>query len=480
MTAAYEPVSGAPSPADVLARWPEDVPVAALWSAQDASEGAGRWSRWTLIGVPGERTSIDNAETLAKLGRGELAVGGRSARDDSTATSEPVPFAGATLAVLTYELGRELEPAVRVGGPGNAERRDPHGWGLGVLFDFPTAYVHDGRTGRWFCAGRDVASTRALPAWEGLARPSAETSEAREACEALAWSLRMLDAADAHAAQARARSAFVAGVDRVRAYIHAGDAYQVNLAHVLRASVHGARRVLTRAMLERARPWYGAYIEDGPRALVSVSPELLVQVDEHGLAVTRPIKGSRPDVPGARAELSESEKEAAELAMIVDLMRNDLGRVCEPGSVRVPEWRTLERHAGGGDQGDASAILHGVATITGRVRPGLGVAELVRAVFPGGSVTGAPKVRAMQIIEELEPEARGPYCGSVGLMHDDGRVSLNIAIRTASLLDVGRGEIDVRFGVGAGIVSDSVSELEFDETMHKARVLTDLEGTHPR
>ena len=165
------------------------------------------------------------------------------------------------------------------------------------------------------------------------------------------------------------------------------------------------------------------------RAVLSVSPELFLSVDAHSRSVrTRPIKGTRA-ADGCAAELERCDKERAELHMIVDLMRNDLGRVCSIGSVRVSEPRSIERHP---------TVQHAVAEVSGTLRPGIGHAELLRATFPPGSVTGAPKVRAMQIIDELEPFARGPYCGALGWLGDDGAVALNVAIRTFGLEEVAR------------------------------------------
>ena len=156
--------------------------------------------------------------------------------------------------------------------------------------------------------------------------------------------------------------------------------------------------------------------------------------------------------------------------MIVDLMRNDLGRVCEYRSVRVERAREIEAHAG---------VIHGVATVSGRLRDGIGHADLLRATFPPGSVTGAPKVRAMQIIDELEPSRRGPYCGSVGFVSDCGNACWNVAIRTATLTceagsdaESARGVLD--YSVGAGIVADSDPEAEWEETLSKARMLDAL------
>ncbi len=254
---------------------------------------------------------------------------------------------------------------------------------------------------------------------------------------------------------------FLKGVETALGYISAGDVYQVNLTHQLCAHFSGCTRALAAEAIERTGAWYGGYLETEIGAVVSTSPELLVRMTADGKIVSRPIKGTRP--LGDSAGLAGSAKDAAELAMIVDLMRNDMGRVCELGSVRVPTGREIEPHAG---------VEQGVATVTGCVRGSATWEEIVRAVFPAGSITGAPKIRAMQIIDELEAEARGAYCGSIIWIGDDGSLDMNVAIRTAVVAD---GEL--RFGVGAGIVADSDPASEWEETLEKAKGFAGAVGT---
>ncbi len=298
----------------------------------------------------------------------------------------------------------------------------------------------------------------------------------------------------------RSREEYVAGVRRAVEYIHAGDCFQVNLAHRIGAAFRGSTRSLFARMLDAAGPWYGAYLELTRgmelHSALSVSPELLLSHDAHtGLVTTRPIKGTRPGSTDPD-ELRSSAKDQAELNMIIDLMRNDLGRVCRVGSVHVREHRAIERH-GSGRSGSPSrkaqrrgpaGVHHGVATIEGTLQDDRSRADLLRAVFPGGSITGAPKVRAMQIIEELEPFARGLYTGAIGSLSDCGNVALNIAIRTAIVRGVRTdepGRMDnvrsgtLSFGAGAGIVADSVPEQEWQETLDKAGVLWNLSQDAP-
>jgi para-aminobenzoate synthetase/4-amino-4-deoxychorismate lyase len=243
--------------------------------------------------------------------------------------------------------------------------------------------------------------------------------------------------------------------------VHAGDVFQANIAQRFSARWQGARRAIMRAALGAARPRYGAWIESPGHALASMSPELFLEVDRRsGRAVTRPVKGTRP-AHESPAALAASEKDAAELHMIVDLMRNDLGRVAAPGSVRVDVARAIESH---------ETVLHGVAEVSATLRPGTGPVELLRASFPPGSVTGAPKVRAMQVIDALEPCPRGPYCGAVGLLSPD-RIALNVAIRTIALSGASPGGGTLRYSAGCGIVADSVPRAEYEESLHKSAVL---------
>jgi para-aminobenzoate synthetase component 1 len=255
------------------------------------------------------------------------------------------------------------------------------------------------------------------------------------------------------------RPAYLNAVRRVIEYINAGDCYQVNLSQRLlhRAEVHPLD--LYRRLRERNPAPFAGYFDMGDFVIASASPERFLRVED-GEVETRPIKGTRPR--GATPEedgrqindLLRSAKDRAENVMIVDLLRNDLGRVCAYGSVRVPAVCRLETY---------EHVHHLVSEVRGRLRPGLGPVDLLRAAFPGGSVTGAPKVRAMEIIAELEPTARGPYCGCLGYIGFDGSMDTNILIRTFT---VGRGW--VQFPVGGGIVADSVPEDEYAETLHKA------------
>jgi para-aminobenzoate synthetase component 1 len=256
---------------------------------------------------------------------------------------------------------------------------------------------------------------------------------------------------------------FLQAIRRAIDYVHAGDCFQVNIAQRLLYPKRESAAALFGKLRERNPAPFGGYFDLGDFVIVSASPERFLCLEPGGQVETRPIKGTSPRGLSLREDrenieaLRNSAKDRAENVMIVDLLRNDLGRVCAYGSVAVPQLCEVESYR---------TVHHLVSTVVGRLRPGLGPIDLLQAAFPGGSVTGAPKVRAMEIISELEPTARGAYCGSLGFLGFDGALDTNILIRTFT---VGRGW--VQFPVGGGIVADSQPSLEFEETLHKAEGL---------
>src|SRR5262245_17371506 len=258
------------------------------------------------------------------------------------------------------------------------------------------------------------------------------------------------------------RDDYLRTVQRAIDYIHAGDCFQVNLSQRLLAPARLPPLELYGRLRERNPAPFAGYFDLGDFVIASASPERFLKVND-GNVETRPIKGTRPrgatpeEDEACRRELLASPKDRAENVMIVDLLRNDLGRVCSYGSVQVEAVCRLETYR---------YVHHLVSEVRGRLRPGLGPVDLLRAAFPGGSVTGAPKVRAMEIIAELEPTSRGPYCGCLGYIGFDGSMDTNLLIRTFT---AGRGW--VQFPVGGGIVADSTPEGEYAETLHKAEGL---------
>jgi len=251
-------------------------------------------------------------------------------------------------------------------------------------------------------------------------------------------------------------------VQRTKDYIAAGDIFQANISQRFHTRLNVTPCQLYRRLRALNPAPFAAYLQFDDKAVVSSSPERFLRVrDRH--VQTRPIKGTRPrgrdpvTDRGMRRELLASEKDAAELTMIVDLERNDLGRVCKYGTVRVAEHKTLEAYA---------TVYHLVSTVVGELHPRYDLVDLLKATFPGGSITGAPKIRSMEIIDELEPTQRSVYTGAIGYVGFDGSMDLNIVIRT--FLINGR---DAYFQVGGGIVADSQPEAEYDETLDKARAL---------
>ena len=271
-----------------------------------------------------------------------------------------------------------------------------------------------------------------------------------------------------HAAEIGLRSSFThAGyldaVARVREYILAGDIFQANLSQRFEAPLREPVWSLYRRLRASNPAPFSAFLDYGDVQVLSASPERFLGLPDGRTVEARPIKGTRPRGVGPEHDaalgqaLAESDKDRAENLMIVDLLRNDLSRVCAPGTVRAPEVFALEHYA---------TVHHLVSTVTGELEAGRDAVDLLEATFPGGSITGAPKVRAMEIIAELEPSRRGVYCGSIGYLSASGAMDTSIVIRTF-LARHGR----VYFSAGGGIVADSDPGREYDETVDKARAL---------
>ncbi len=425
---------------DALARWPKDTPLAAMLGADPKSP-----SPFLLLAEPAH---TERFETLAAF-LAEL-------RSPKACIQTDTPFGPGWMVSIAYHAGHELEPSARV------DRACIHTPAV-LAARIDSGLVLDQRTGLTHTFGDHP--------------PILEESGIHTPCTL------------GPVAGLERQTAYTQAVRRVVELIGAGDAFQVNLAHRLSAPFTGSARSLAAALCERLAPWHGFYLETtstspaNVAAVVSMSPELFLERSPAGRVRTRPMKGTRPGSAHAD-ELSLAPKDRAELAMIVDLMRNDLGRVCTFGSVRVTQDRIIEAHGG---TAASPALWQGVATVEGQLRKNLGASDLIRAAFPPGSVTGAPKVRAMQIIDELEPSlgftgthtGRGPYCGACGFIGDDGSMLLNVAIRTAII--TGPSQIpgvieqgEVSYPVGAGIVADSDPDAEWSETLDKARAFIEL------
>lgn len=255
---------------------------------------------------------------------------------------------------------------------------------------------------------------------------------------------------------------YINAVDRVKGYIKSGDIYQANLTQRFECDYEKSPMYLYNKLRNINPAPFASFIDFGDGHIVSSSPERFIKVNDKNIE-TRPIKGTRPrgknteEDENNKNELLNSEKDKSELLMIVDLERNDLGKICKTGTVKVTELFHLEVYP---------TVFHLVSNINGILRDEIDPIECIKATFPGGSITGAPKIRAMEIIDELEPTGRNVYTGSIGFIGLNGDIDLNIVIRTIILK-----ENKAYFQVGGGIVWDSDSELEYEETLHKGRAL---------
>lgn len=248
-------------------------------------------------------------------------------------------------------------------------------------------------------------------------------------------------------------------------YIAAGDVYQANFTFPMTAQMTGHPADLYAALKTRQPVGYGAYVDLGDDVLLSRSPELFFSVDKLGLITTRPMKGTMPRGESQQVDLDNknwlmnSSKNRAENLMIVDLLRNDVGRLAQIGSVKVPKLFSIETY---------ETVHQMTSEVQAQLRPNLSVTDLFTALFPCGSITGAPKIRAMQIIAELEDAPRDVYCGAIGWLSPEGPMAFNVAIRTLLVAKDG----GVRMNVGGGIVHDSTAEAEYEEALWKARFVT--------
>ena len=364
----------------------------------------------------------------------------------------PAPFRGGFLGWISYDVGRHVEKLPDRHGP------DPAVPDF-VLAEYECLAVEDRLERRLFVTGgcdADEGPSRLVARQAELADLLQELAAGRKGPEAAS------DAGDVSPGADCSHDEYLRRLRRVIDYIAAGDVFQANLAQSFRAPFRGSRIGLYERLRAASPAPYGCWLDLGGPTVMSISPELFLERRGERV-VTRPIKGTRPrgtdeaEDARLRAELHASEKDRAELAMIVDLLRNDLGRVAETGSVVVDEERVLEAHP---------TVHHAVATVSARVARSVGTSGLLAATMPGGSVTGAPKIRAMEILDELEDVRRGPYCGSAGWFGWDGDMVTNILIRTL----VATGD-EVSFHVGGGIVADSEPGAEYDETLDKAAAL---------
>jgi anthranilate synthase component 1 len=413
-------------------------PTAALWlDARGQLQAEGAIPRGVVL--PGEGF----LRALERWTAAELAP------SDPTG----LPFRGGWAVFLGYEVAGEIEPRLALPRPSA-----PHGWQAFAL-RVPCGLAHDKLSGKVFAIAEE-GQVEALEATVSEARELARAGSAEAGTPAPLAVARIMEEEPA---------AYLERVRRGKEYIRAGDIYQTNLSRPWRVELRSEAdvgRLYERLRTVNPAP-FAALAQWRGTAVLSSSPERLVRVGGRYVE-TRPIAGTRPrsrqpgeDVREAAA-LAAHPKERAEHIMLIDLERNDLGRVCEAGTVRVEELMSIESYA---------HVHHIVSSVTGTLRREVTPVDVLRAVFPGGTITGCPKFRCMQIIAELEGEGRGAYTGSLGLLGRDGSMDLNILIRTMTL--AGRA---LEFRAGAGIVADSDPERELEECRAKARGLLAVFG----
>lgn len=428
---------------------PSRYPLLLESSAQGTAQG-----RWDLLLVANGECLQLGRDGTTRNERGQETTGDFLTALDAAWRSQRVsrdeprwPFRGGWALMLGYELAGQVEPVLRL--PSAAGDDDIP---VAIALRCPAAVLRDHATGECVIVAETpqadmldaiagdiqaAASLPTLPAWQSPA--AVEEDEPRR---------------------------YTDGVQRVLDYLAAGDVFQVNLSRGWSARFD--RSLDPAELFQRLRennpaPFAGVFARSG-WAVVSSSPERLVSV-RGDLVETRPIAGTRARFAGDDdaeriRELVGHPKERAEHVMLIDLERNDLGRVCTAGSVEVDELMTVESYA---------HVHHIVSNVRGRLRPEVTPGEIIRAVFPGGTITGCPKVRCMQIIAELEGEGRGAYTGAMGWLNRDGDMDLNILIRSAEVDGCEQGRSMLRFRTGAGIVADSDPQRELEETRAKAR-----------
>jgi anthranilate synthase component 1 len=408
-----------------------------------------------LFAFPGESLCLDGHWKLSGKHAGQPGQGFLNALDawwaaergNDTHTQDEalpeLPFRGGWFVFLAYELVRETEPTVQ---PAALP-----GFPVALAVRVPVALIRARDNGQLWLSSEPGHEADIMQLTADIAATSAVRCRAAAGTQQLAANIAEPDPHE-----------FLAAVAKARDLISAGDVFQVNLARQWSGNLQpGVKPWQIYRRLREVNPApFSGLATFGEQAIVSSSPERLVRVSR-GRVETRPIAGTRPRAGIAelederRSTLLGNAKERAEHVMLIDLERNDLGRICQPGTIAVDELMTVESYA---------HVHHIVSNICGELRPDVTPGMLMRAVFPGGTITGCPKVRCMEIIRDLETRARGPYTGSMGYLNHDGSCDFNILIRTIQVL----GET-FALSAGSGIVADSVAERELEETRAKAK-----------
>lgn len=439
-------------PLALIAAWPRQAPIAALVSGAFDP----RFARWSILAAPtGRLVHVHNRTS----GIGSARQTAQQASHDplrdldliwplsgQSNQNEHIPFTGGWIGALSYRLGRIIEPMAASARAPTPDDRPVWEW-----LHCPKALVYDHAARRWSRVENgcitllddDDDPRNAL--WGEV---DFDSRPCEEEASLSPWQALTT------------RREIEQRVSRTLDYIGAGDIYQANIAQEWTCQLTGSPGELFIRTMQQSPARYGALLDFGERSIVSLSPELFLDLDSSsGLILTRPIKGTTQSDCSTQT-LQHSVKDRAELAMIVDLMRNDLGRVCAGGTVQVTTPRDIETH---------TTVHHAVGTVQGRLRQNLSLSDVIQATFPPGSVTGAPKIRAMQIIDELETTDRGVYTGAIGSVSEHGKVQLNVAIRTMQITGA-----EVRYHAGAGIVADSKPTLEYEEILAKRAAVDGL------
>ncbi len=417
----------------------------------DSGMSPERLGRYSFVGCEPFLVVHSNGKTVwadgGRAGRNPFAVLRRMLKKHRMRPAQrPVPFAGGAVGYLAYDLGRFVEHL-----PDNTIADIPLPEMHFAFYDVTAGFDH--QTNRWYVSSVDL----------GVAGAAGRRKRLVSAIRGAPPQPRLRPVSSSGLKSNFTKPQYLRAVSRAKDYIAAGDIFQVNLSQRFEAETDAAPLELYAALRSANPAPFACYLPVEGGTVLSSSPERFLKgTGRH--TETRPIKGTRPRRPDdeafnwqMRRELLASEKDRAELAMIVDLERNDLGRVCSYGSVRVTEPIVLEQYP---------TVYHLVATVEGELHKGRDIIVLIKATFPGGSITGAPKIRAMEIIDELEPTKRSVYTGNIGYIGFDGTADLNIAIRTM-LLTRGRAYLQV----GGGIVADSEPQAEYQETLDKASAM---------
>jgi len=448
-----------------------------LWlDSADPGPGTGRFSflafdPFLTLRTQGGHVTMCSRDGTTRLDQPSLEALGRLLADFRLESIPDIPpFRGGAAGYLGYELGRELERVPSAAEPGP----DTPDLDLG-FYDLVVSWDHASgacwiiscgwpegkrRARARLDAARRWMGGEAPPPGPTLAPPAAGGRSGRRGATGSSTLLSSFSP-----------EAYRAAVAEAIGYILAGDIFQVNLSQRFELPLQESAPLTYERLRERNPAPFGAYFNGSGATILSSSPERFLRCAASGAVETRPIKGTRPrgGDPSSDRRLARSllgsRKDLAENLMIVDLLRNDLSRVCRPGSIAVPALFQLESYA---------TVHHLVSVVTGEMEAGLDAVDLLAAAFPGGSITGAPKIRAMEIIAELEPVPRGPYCGAIGYVGFDGSMDTNIAIRT-----IVQAEDRNYFHAGGAVVADSDPEDEYEETLHKASGLVAAFGLDP-